>query len=590
MKKNHHISTRIALFPVLLLMLIDAAPAQGFHGGYHWDLSRDCLIERGFNQPAIQLVQISNWYADAFESAKIEKELLGIIPLPNPLDWSFSNTGAQDASDQYMHFDQLANYTAVASEWDRLTTNTYYAVSVADSRGTPEGLLIALGLSLHVVQDFYSHSNWSEIDLGGDATWFDVSVAAKESRLSAGEIEIYTHTSGSRSHDQLNKDHAGRPGFETAYREAFYASCQWIDLVQTWVTPELWSAAKAYQSPAVASEADWDREIMTYAGTWKGPWSRSNDDVTATFTQYLNESHPIQDRWVEYALMIGTSQQPAQVPRSDPPYSEGRGWLVVNTDRIMQTDCSTIEDIDPGGEADFYAVLRLNDREYLEALVEDEDNLVPQWLTVIPINQEVSTIHLDYAVYDDDGGLRYGNDQCDIAPARDTRIWIYDGSPMSLNGISIETNGLVNCDSACLLGICENDSVGDGDEASAAFSLAYTTPPRIADAPPAIGILGGLVTSGVQSPPSPSPFPTVLLVTSQPAIQPTATEISILSTPESTVDPFENKPTAGPIPAESGTPEPDEASGLQCLGNLLGLSIIFCFPVVVKGFRVGVRK
>ena len=89
-------------------------------------------------------------------------------------------------------------------------------------------MLALLGLSLHTVQDFYSHSNWAELQAppaGADyatVTWFDA--AAQRQGVKTGRASISTEVSTDTSQmphggyiDGMNHDSYVHAAWDQAY-------------------------------------------------------------------------------------------------------------------------------------------------------------------------------------------------------------------------------------------------------------------------------------------------------------------------------------------------------------------------------------
>ncbi len=545
---------------VILAWLAFPGASLAYHGGHHFDLTREALLMEGFSQNAIQIAQVSNWYDDAYDlggQSWLAGTVAGTIFPPKGYLWEAAS---------HLHFMHDQTYAQVADEWGRLQANTYAMVRQAESRGDVLGLLVVMGASLHWLQDFYAHSNWADLDWGGDATWFDVAEDVKRARVESGEIEIYTAYNAPRDHDTMNMDSAesvdrARP-FEKGYREAFYASCQWVQLIKSWVSPGFWNAARSYANPRADAEATWARKMMWYAGTWKGKFSQSAEDAARMALQHEGD-FPGQNKWEEYAIGLARGVVGTTPPAADYAFIDAQNWLVIDTGMVRQTDCSSVEDIDPGDQADFYAKIRLGDgREYIEAFDEGHDVLYPPWLTMIPFRRDTASIHLEYTIWDDDGGTS-SDDHCDIAYARNVKDWVWDGSPWDLNTINaaaglpgyVETDGLQRCDRSCFLGICDNDSIGDGDEARVWFIARYAEQPHVEVRPRIVKPVGPIgPISGID----PS-----LLLTAAPTVTSTATPTATQApsaTPTMTPAPTLTE-TRGITPAATATPEPSRPPG-----------------------------
>lgn len=154
-----------------LCFAVGVGNVHAFDTGHHSDLTREALIEAGFAPDAIRAAQVLNWLTDYYSNqpgAGLEAELAKL------------------------HFDNLADYDAVARYWSHLVANTRAEVQSAASDDDPLRLLAVLGISLHVVQDFYTHSNWPERfpRASGDPfrseTWFSGSSVGADHRTEDG--------------------------------------------------------------------------------------------------------------------------------------------------------------------------------------------------------------------------------------------------------------------------------------------------------------------------------------------------------------------------------------------------------------------
>src|SRR5262249_2923652 len=143
--------------PLGLALLLLPAPAGAFDTGHHADLTREVLKEQGFSQGASDAVVVENWLVDYFVNDPVS-------PLQKDCD--------------VLHFDNAQSTTAIRNYWGRLTVNSRKAVEDAAREKDALKLLTLLGVSLHAVQDFYTHSNWVETHPRASAdpyrseTWF----------------------------------------------------------------------------------------------------------------------------------------------------------------------------------------------------------------------------------------------------------------------------------------------------------------------------------------------------------------------------------------------------------------------------------
>jgi len=473
---------RLCLGILLAVVLVLTGESFGFDAGYHFDLTRDVLLRESFDWDGLSVVQVSNFYNDGFEASKAvaaSPEAWGIAPAVTAA-WTmvlFAPASLRDASDTYLHFDDLNNYDEVAATWDKLVRNTYTAVKDAERRGDTLGFLTALGMSLHQVQDFYAHSNWAELDWGGDATWFDVPEAEKRSAT------IYT--SGSRGgvpHDRLNKDYAGRANFEKAYREAFYASWQWVRLVRSWVNADTWQSARLYSDSGVDLEKHFARYISWYIGHWKGYSSKSYDDMLLLSSAYVSAGgrHYIA-KWKELCpTLTGAPDASLSVPLEIGPLAAQK-WLRIKINTVYQTDDDLFWNIDGfGADPDFYAKIKVDGVEYIEAMHEDDSRIEPEnWLTLAPMWADDNHVRVELAIWDEDvagGGtapsLRGGDDLCDISKELGRKTWFADGPPdFFRGGQTFHVDGF-RYDAGW------SDPDGDGDEAACDFVIALQQPAR----------------------------------------------------------------------------------------------------------------
>ena len=153
----------------LALSLALAAPAFAYDTGPHSELTRDAMGAEGFRDDAVGVAQVNNWFVDLYEnSSKLpysghggfwRRLLTGAIRSEH---WRDDVVAAADRT----HFDSSTSYlfntAGVTHEWDRLRRATWTIAREAAARNDPAKLLTVLGVSLHQLQDFYTHTNWME--------------------------------------------------------------------------------------------------------------------------------------------------------------------------------------------------------------------------------------------------------------------------------------------------------------------------------------------------------------------------------------------------------------------------------------------
>ena len=291
----------IALASVLLV-LAAAAPAGAYDTGPHFEITDDVMTAEGFRGDAVGVAQVNNWFVDFYEQAGKnpfsghggfwKRLLAGAIDTEN---WSDDVIAAAERS----HFDSststLFNTVGVTNEWDRLRRSVWTLVREARAQNDRAKLLAVLGMSLHQVQDFYTHTNWIEPvsglgaegpgwqsrGFGTSPTWFDVPAPTRDA------VTIYTaNTQGHpRQHGDWNgdgntsmvktmsKDWPGRLHYMQSAIAAHFASRQWVRAVRSWVGDDaFWARAQRYR----ANQRQLDHDlggafgVSLYGGHWQG--------------------------------------------------------------------------------------------------------------------------------------------------------------------------------------------------------------------------------------------------------------------------------------------------------------------------------
>ena len=204
-------------------------PSAAFDTATHADITEQAMMREGFNREAADVVQVENWLTDFYTS----RPLFG---------------SADQCELEKLHFDDVFDAVDIAHYWAELTANTKAAVEAAARADDKIKFLSVLGTSLHVVQDFYAHSNWVEArGTGGtqyrSASWFALG-SQRPQTLHTGwyanclNIPQGTHVphggySGSPP-AALNHDSYVRPNWDGAYVVAYAASEEWIYNVELW--------------------------------------------------------------------------------------------------------------------------------------------------------------------------------------------------------------------------------------------------------------------------------------------------------------------------------------------------------------------
>lgn len=294
--------------------------------GYHFEIIRDTMrgmskvgsgLEQ-FSADAIAVALLSNAYNDIFQEEFTELAI-------NDLLCRFAKPVVERN-----HYDKLNSTKLILSYSRKLLLNTLDSIEKAYKKDSQLNALLAIGLSLHIVCDFYAHSNWVELEMPRylksengnpvkDATFYDMlglgqnggyelAHAITENRThrllrfegekKARIFGLYSHGNSKTltpDHAHLNKDYAGRPHFEWAYRAAYKASIQHLLLIHEYVKKlpdgdNFWNSLVHYILPdnikrGVKEATNFDkgtiRWMTTYGGAWKHGRRWSTADILA---------------------------------------------------------------------------------------------------------------------------------------------------------------------------------------------------------------------------------------------------------------------------------------------------------------------
>jgi hypothetical protein len=290
------------------LFLAGLVPVLGFSGarydtGYHQDMTYNAARRADFNDNAARIMLVSNWLPDLFgpyfdKACQARTLPTNVICVLSPR--------LRDAAVS-LHFDNLSSGAELERVWRALYFKTVAALDTAASTGDALQGLVVLGVSLHAVQDFYSHSTWTEPSFGFSSfdaatghyrvsTWFD-----RFSTTSAtGTVPQSLRTGlwgrqGNPQHDDLNLDHEGRDAdlyqvpawsparrtsrWDVSYVTAYAASRQWLSMMRQALNDDgFWDRMRNAcltedAATDLASELEATRDLSVIAGRWKGPYS-----------------------------------------------------------------------------------------------------------------------------------------------------------------------------------------------------------------------------------------------------------------------------------------------------------------------------
>ena len=242
-----------------------AAPALAFDTAPHANITEQAMAAAGYNPGAADVAQVENWLTDYYTS---------------------SPTRSGDKCDyDKLHFDDVFNDADVDAYWKTLLRNTRAAAAKAKADNDLVELYTVIGVSLHVVQDFYAHSNWVESS-GYAGPGFDTTTYLQWRRhpwkrtdaLHTGwypnclNIPQGVHTPHGGYASGLNHDSVVRPNFNRAYVYALAASLEWLGLIRQALDaapgdPSFAARALTY-SPPNGQALAFDQQASLYLSEW----------------------------------------------------------------------------------------------------------------------------------------------------------------------------------------------------------------------------------------------------------------------------------------------------------------------------------
>jgi len=159
-----------AVLAVIALLL---SPAAGFDTYWHSQCSQKVGEQFGFSEDAWKIMQLGNFSPDLFGPvSEYASKNLNAKELDALNAYEANNPQVRGAA-IFLHFDNLNGDFRRNSDFDYLFTHLLQSTQKllgdfgklhADDRTRKILTLITLGASLHSVQDFYSHSDWTHID------------------------------------------------------------------------------------------------------------------------------------------------------------------------------------------------------------------------------------------------------------------------------------------------------------------------------------------------------------------------------------------------------------------------------------------
>lgn len=144
----------------------------------------------------------------------------------------------------------------------------------------------------------------------------------------------------------------------------------------------------------------------------------------------------------------------------------------VTVERIHADDCFEPILFGCGGKPDFYAVVRIDGKEFSKEGedVEDDSDIQPDWQFTHVVDHSKRSVGVQFEIRDEDGGLRLSDDLADVSPTVGDKSFLDVNVNLSPCAISGEVSG--SCDTTIK---AEGNGDGDGD-AELYFRIDVTQP------------------------------------------------------------------------------------------------------------------
>lgn len=231
---------------LLLCAFLYVKECRAFDTWWHAECTRKAMVANGFSGDARLATQVSNYFTDYLSVANdYMQEYVG-DKLPIQTDGSF----------KFMHFDAIFSTADLERNWQLLFDNTVACLKKYNAPGAtkPGFRLIVfyniIGATLHIVQDFYSHSSWVNLYMAKKTspipTWYETTAEDRKAMKLATGAYPDGSKPGMKNHSDLNKDCSTRPLNKEAVEIAERASTDWVRRLMEAVPEAPWAELKAY--------------------------------------------------------------------------------------------------------------------------------------------------------------------------------------------------------------------------------------------------------------------------------------------------------------------------------------------------------
>ena len=272
------------------LAICISPPALAFDTGHHWDATQlgMAMAYDGFSGTAKRTTATANWLVDYYTES--------------PASGGAYIAGKNDLAN--LHFDNLFTEAQVKQTWNLLINNylTELKAIANDSGNKTERIYRAyalMGITLHAVQDFYTHSNWADFHPKTGNGFSSKTVLhndldatiAQSGTLQTGFYPTYYASSqpaGALAHGDytsgINKDSHMRPHWDEAF---VFATIETYRLTLLTINTLSQTNSSFYN--------DWikfSKSTMTKDPAWAIEYGKLSDDAQAAYdvSQFIHVS------------------------------------------------------------------------------------------------------------------------------------------------------------------------------------------------------------------------------------------------------------------------------------------------------------
>lgn len=419
----------------LLIVVFLNGFVRGFDTGPHFDLTRAVLSGHGFADGPIKIVQVENWLTDYYSTSP-----------------TISKTKRESL--EKLHFDNLFDTKQVTNYWGWLIANLKTESQKAAADNDPFRMLVILGIGLHAVQDFYTHSNWSETHPRGGGAYRTETVLNSssenfklftgkypEDRISGpgpGPIPANSLVHGGYTKG-LNKDSPVRPQWDEAYVFAYSASYELIGLLEKWTEdarPGFWKSVREYRvDQNETAKLEYDLRALRNMsmwikgkgqdGHWKGDKSGSARFFSAFSAKWVGKNSSVfvktaVEGKIQEALSknLYTDIAPLALPKTA-PFALKQRAVILRVTRIAELkDIGKLsQKLNSTGGTDFYARITIGRQEYWDRTMQASRDAADPWYVIHFADLTDRSIPINIAVWDEDGTDSSKDHQIDINPA-----------------------------------------------------------------------------------------------------------------------------------------------------------------------------